>query len=159
MVMDAVAIAVAIHVLAIVWWIGGVAMVTTVILPACRQAADGNAGFAMFEAVERRFAWHARVAVILAGASGFYLVDRMELWSSFFTKAFWWLDAMVFVWGLFAIILFAAEPLFLHARLRQMAMRAPAGTLLLLQSMHTVLLVLSIVAVLGAVAGCNGLTF
>jgi uncharacterized membrane protein len=157
--MDNIAVAIAIHVVAIVWWIGGVAMVTTVILPACRQAKDGHSGFAMFQAVEQRFAWQARAAVLLAGASGFYLVDRLALWSSFFTKAFWWLDAMVFVWGLFAIVLFVAEPLFLHARVEHMAARAPARTLMLLQRMHTILLALSIITVLGAVAGSNGLTF
>jgi uncharacterized membrane protein len=157
--MDDIAVAVAIHVLAIVWWIGGVAMVTTVILPACRRDADSGSGFAMFQVVERRFAWQARAAVLLAGASGFYLIDRLALWSSFFTKAFWWLDAMVFVWVLFAIVLFVAEPLFLHAWLDQTAARAPARTLMLLQRMHIALLVLSIITVLGAVAGSNGLTF
>jgi len=156
---DDVAVAVALHVLAIVWWIGGVAMVTAVILPACRRAADPRQGFAQFQEIERRFAWQARAATLLAGASGFYLVDRLALWSSFLNRSHWWLDAMVFVWGLFTIVLFVAEPLFFHAWLARSAQNAPGRTLTLLQRTHIVLLGLSVVTVLGAAAGSYGLSF
>ena len=58
--MDDVVIARALHVLAVVIWIGGVAMVTTVVLPAIRRGDFGPNRLQVFEAIERRFAWHAR---------------------------------------------------------------------------------------------------
>jgi uncharacterized membrane protein len=54
--MDDVAIARALHVLAIVWWIGGVAMVTMVLLPNARAS---QTGVALFQMAERRFAAQA----------------------------------------------------------------------------------------------------
>ena len=54
--MNDITIAVSVHVLAIVWWIGGVAMVTTVLLPAARRLDDAAAGIAMFQRIEERFA-------------------------------------------------------------------------------------------------------
>ena len=65
--MDDIAIARAIHVLAIVIWIGGVAMVTTVVLPLIRRTGAPAARLALFEAVERRFIWQARGATLARG--------------------------------------------------------------------------------------------
>lgn len=153
--MNDIEVAVALHVLAIVWWIGGVAMVTTVILPACRRSEDAARGFAMFQEIEGRFAWHARAATLLAGGSGFYLLVRLGLRSEFFVPAYWWLDAMVFVWGLFTLVLFVAEPLFLASWLERQALTAPARTLALLERLHWLLLSLGIITILGAVAGSH----
>jgi uncharacterized membrane protein len=99
--MNGFAVAIALHVLSIVWWIGGVAMVTTVLLPAARSIADAGEGMAMFRRVEERFAWHARAATLLAAASGFYMVDQLDLWDSFSMLSYWWLDAMVLVWVIY----------------------------------------------------------
>jgi uncharacterized membrane protein len=66
-----ISIAIAIHVLAVV------AMVTTVLLPAVRKFDDAREGLALFQPIEERFAWHARAAMLLAAASGFYMVDRL----------------------------------------------------------------------------------
>lgn len=151
--MNGVAIAVAIHLVAIVWWIGGVAMVTTVLLPAARSTSDAEQGLAMFRRVEERFAWHGRGATLLAAASGFYLVERLGLWSYFTSLAYWWLDAMVFVWAGFTIVLFVAEPLFIHRWLDRQAAR----TLSLLQRLHWIALIVSIITILGAAAGSHGL--
>ncbi|HUH85111.1 MAG TPA: hypothetical protein VLX85_10905, partial [Stellaceae bacterium] len=89
-----VTIALAVHVVAIVLWIGGVAMVTTVLLPAVRRLKSAAERVAFFEHVERRFAWQARATTVLAGASGFYMVDRLALWPAFERVEYWWLDAM-----------------------------------------------------------------
>ena len=154
--MSDIAIAVALHVLAIVWWIGGVAMVTTVLLPAARRFDDAREGLEMFQRIEGRFTWHARAATVLAAASGFYLADRLALWPFFLTPAYWWLDAMVLVWALFTIVLFAAEPLFVHRWLDRQAAIAPARALTLLQRLHWIALVLSVITILGATAGTIG---
>lgn len=153
--MNDLAIAIAIHVLAIVWWIGGVAMVTTVILPAARRIGDPAAGLAMFQSIEGRFAWHARIATLLAAGSGFYMVDRIGLWPAFLAPGYWWLDAMVFVWLLFTAVLFVAEPLFAHRWLERRAATAPAQTLALMERLHWIALILSIVTVMGAAAGAH----
>lgn len=157
--MDDVPIALAVHVLAVVLWIGGVAMVTTVLLPAMRRLKSPAERIAFFEAIERRFAWQARGTTLLAGISGFYMVDRLGLWSAFLTLDHWWLDAMVAVWLLFTVMLFIAEPLILDRWLEARARRAPESTFALLQRLHWVLLALSLVTIVGAVAGSHGLSF
>lgn len=52
------------HVLAIVLWITGVAMVTTVLLPAVQRIESGTRRIELFEAIEGRFAWQARFATL-----------------------------------------------------------------------------------------------
>jgi len=61
-VMDDVVLARALHVLAVVIWVGGVAMATMVVLPAVRRGDVGANRLEVFEAIERRFAWYARIA-------------------------------------------------------------------------------------------------
>jgi uncharacterized membrane protein len=157
--MDDITLALAIHVLAVVVWIGGVAMVTTVLLPAVRRFKNAAERIAFFEMIERRFAWQARGTTLLAGASGFYMVYRLDLWSQFLTIAYWWLDAMVAVWLLFTLVLFVAEPLFLERWFVARARRAPDSTFALIQRFHWVMLALSLVTICGAVAGAHGLSF
>ena len=93
--MNSLAFARALHVLAVVIWIGGVAVITTVVLPAVRRGELGNDRRRAFEAIERRFVWHARLMVLLAGATGFYMVMRLDLWPRFGTTHYWWMQAMV----------------------------------------------------------------
>jgi uncharacterized membrane protein len=154
-----VTVALALHVLAIVLWIGGVAMVTTVLLPAIRHFKSVEERVALFEQVERRFAWQARGTTLLAGASGFYMVDRLELWSAFDSAGHWWLDAMVLIWLVFTFVLFMAEPLVLDRWFEKRAKRAPESTFVLIQRFHWLLLALSLITVFGAVAGSHGLSF
>jgi len=61
--------------------------------------------------VERRFVWQARVATLLVAASGFYMVNRLDLWDRFRAIEFWWMHAMVLLWFIFTLILFVGEPL------------------------------------------------
>jgi uncharacterized membrane protein len=158
-VMDDLAIARALHVLAVVVWIGGVAMVTSVILPAVRRMAKPNERFAFFESVERRFAFQARVATVLAAVTGFYMVYRLELWERFLDVQHWWMHAMVAVWAVFTLVLFVLEPLVLHRLFNDRARRDPEGTFRLVERLHWVLLTLSLVTTLGAVAGAHGAFF
>ncbi len=131
-------------------------MVTTIVLPAARRSPD-NAD--LFDIVERRFAWQARVATLLVGATGFYMVERFDLWERFKTVTYWWMHAMVGIWVLFAVILFIAEPLFLHSWFEARARARPEATLALAHRAHWILLILSALTILGAVAGSHGLSF
>jgi uncharacterized membrane protein len=139
--MDDVTLARAIHVLSVVHWIGGLAFVTLVVLPLCRRA-----GIELFEQVERRFSAQVKVSVPLAGASGLYMAERLDLWPRFLDPAAWWLPAMLLLWVVFMAVLFVIEPLARH--------RMPE--LRLLQRAHKVLLVVSSVVVAAAVLGAHG---
>ncbi|HEX2830519.1 MAG TPA: hypothetical protein VHP37_29550 [Burkholderiales bacterium] len=151
--MESWGIARALHVVGVVLWIGGVAMVTTVLLPAV--AARGGT-FDLFEALEHRFARQARWTTALVGLTGLYLVVSLDLWQRFPDPRYWWMSAMVIVWAIFTAMLFVIEPLFLHRRLAARAQRDSARTLRLVARMHWVLLALSLLTVVGAVAGSHG---
>jgi uncharacterized membrane protein len=154
--MDATVVARALHVLFVVIWIGGVALVTTVALPAVRRGDLGADRLAAFEAIERRFVWQARAAIVMVGLTGFHMAAALDLWSRFALAAFWWMHAMVGLWLLFALLLFVIEPLVVHRRLHAWAAAEPARAFAWLQRAHWVLLALSLVTVAGAVAGSHG---
>ena len=153
--MNEIAVARALHVLAVVIWIGGVSMVTTVVLPALRRGALGGDRHRAFEEIERRFVWIARGSVLLAGATGLYMIARLGLWASFKDAHFWWMHAMLCLWLLFSLMLFVVEPLIVR-RQRKKAGVPPPRALKFAQRGHWLLLLLSIVTVLGAVAGSQG---
>lgn len=157
--MDDLALARSLHVVAVVLWIGGVGFVTTVLLPAIRRLKAPEERVAFFDAIERRFAWQARATTLITGLSGFYMSWRFDLWSRFDSLHFWWMHAMVAVWLLFTLMLFVAEPLFLHRWFQAQAERRPAETFALIERLHRFLLTISLLTVLGAVAGSHGFGF
>lgn len=144
------------HVIAVVLWIGGVAMVTTVLLPAVRRLRRPEERVEFFERIESRFAVQARITTLIAGLSGFYLVHALGAWSRFGAAEFWWMHAMVAVWALFTLMLFVLEPLWLHRWFLARARRDPEGTFRLVQGLHWILLTASLVTIAGAVAGSHG---
>lgn len=157
--METLALTRAVHVLGVVLWIGGVAFVTTSLLPALRTLADRENPVELFERVERRFARQARVVTLVTGLSGFTLLHLLGGWHRYLSLGSWWLHAMTLVWLVFTLLLFVLEPLVLHRRLAERAARDPQGTLALLERAHRVLLALSLLAVGGAVAGSHGWSF
>src|SRR5579864_7964832 len=154
--MEGAIVARVLHVLGVVWWIGGVAMVTTVLLPATKRMKTPTERVRFFETVEHRFALQARIATLVTGASGLYLVYRFDLWQRFADSEFWWMHAMVLVWALFTLLLFVLEPLFLHRWFSKRVRRDPESTFTLMARLHWVLLGMSLVTVAGAVAGSHG---
>ncbi len=157
--MNGLVIARALHVLAIVVWIGGVAMVTTIVLPALRRGELGPDRLAAFHAIERRFARQARGATLLAGASGLYLLMRLGLWRRLGTASFWWLHAMIGLWLVFSLLLFVAEPAVLHRRFQAWAEADPRAAFAWIQRAHWVLLAAGLLTIAGAVAGSQGAGF
>lgn len=154
--MDDLSVARALHVLGVVLWIGGVGFVTTVLLPAIGRMKTPEERVAFFEAIEGRFTWQARGTTLLVGLTGFYMTAAWDLWDRFRDHSFWWMHAMVFVWLVFSVMLFVAEPLFLHRWFRHQAKRNPERAFRRIQRLHWVLLTISLIAVLGAVAGSHG---
>ena len=87
--MDDVTLARAIHVLAVVLWIGGVALVTTVLFPAVRRFKSPEERIFFFESVGESFAFQSRVTTVVAGLSGLYIIYRLDLWGRFASIEFW----------------------------------------------------------------------
>jgi len=153
---DWLSVARAVHVLAIVHWIGGLVFVTLVILPSLLEI-EASRRLALFDALERRFATQARVSTLLAGLSGFYLLYSYGHWERLADLRFWWLNAMIGLWAIFIIMLFVAEPLFLHAWFNARARRDPDGAFRVALRGHRILSVLAAVTVVGTVGGAHGL--
>ena len=157
--MDDVTIARVLHVIGVVLWVGGVGFVTTVLLPAIRRINDPQERVSFFEQIEAKFAWQARATTLLVGASGFYITTVWDLWSRFESAAYWWMHAMVLVWIVFTVMLFIAEPLFLHRWFHVKALDKPEDTFRLIERLHWILLAISTLTILGAVAGSHGMVF
>jgi uncharacterized membrane protein len=151
-----IALARVLHVLAVVLWIGGVGMVTTVLLPAIRRSYPPAQRFAAFHTIEARFARQARFTTAVAGISGLYMTWRLDAWSRFEATSFWWMHAMVLTWLVFAAMLFVIEPLFLERVFARRAASAPESTYRVIEWLHRFLLSLSLLTVAGAVAGSVG---
>jgi uncharacterized membrane protein len=155
--MNELILARALHVLAVVIWIGGVWMVTLIVLPCVRSSELGEDRLRAIKAIERRFVWYARTAVVVVGATGFYMAARLDLWPRFQLARFWWMHAMVGLWLIFVLVLFVLEPLGrLHGRQGFEQSRAADQLLARVYRGHLVLLALAVVTVLGAVAGSHG---
>lgn len=154
--MDSLTIARALHVIAIVHWIGGVSLITLVIVPAVMGFAEPEKRFALFEAIESRFAGQARVSVTLAGLTGFTMTHLLTAWDRFLDPGYWWMHTMVLLWATFTFVLFVAEPLFLHRWFREKAARDPVAAFKFLYRGHLFLVAVSIMTVGAAVLGAHG---
>ena len=153
--MDTHVLARMIHVLAVLHWIGGVAMVTLVILPQMRGLPPADR-IATFERIEGRFGAQAKLSTLAAGLSGLWMLWLTDGWGLFLLPGYWWLHLMVAVWAMFTLVLFVLEPLVLHRWFHARAVRDPEGTFALVLRMHRALLALSALAVAGAVQGAHG---
>src|SRR5487761_452149 len=156
MTIDDLDLARAIHVLALVHWIGGLAVVTTIVLPHARGLPNAKDAVAAFEAFERRFAFQVRISILLVGLSGVYMLAKLDAWDRFQYAAIWWLHLMVAVWMLFALMVFVLEPLVLHRRFREFALRNKNRAFAAATRFHAVALVISAFAILVGVLGAHG---
>lgn len=147
------------HVLGVVLWIGGVAFVTTVLLPSLRRTTDPARRYELFENLEGRFAWQARIVTLVTGLTGFHMLHFLDAWDRYLNPATWWIPLMTLVWILFTLVLFVLEPLVLHRWFRERAAADSEGAFRRVHAMHVVLLTLSLVAVAGGVAGAHGYGF
>ncbi len=153
--LDLFTLARCLHVAAIAGWIGGVWFVTLVVMPTIVRNEPPLNRLSAFLRIERGFAPQAKFWVLLAGASGFWMTHQADLWSRFADPGYWWMHAMLALWTVFALILFVAEPLFLHCRMAQSA--TPEVDFARMVSVHRLLSALALVTVIGATAGAHGL--
>lgn len=144
----------ALHVLSVVIWVGGMAFVTTVLLPALARLPAAER-IPMFLEIERRFGLQARIWVLVAGLTGGAMLTRLHLMTLAGTSHGAWLDGMIAFWAFFMVLLFVLEPAFLHKRLRERGALDGEATRRLLLRAHVVLLALAILVV-AAVLGAQG---
>lgn len=153
--MDDFILARALHVLSVLLWIGGVAFVTTVVMPTIRRNNPVGDRIAAFHRIEAGFAWQARLWVLIAGASGFWMIYRGNMWGRFLDLHSWWMHAMVGLWLVFMVMLFAIEPLVLHPLMAKAD--ASGRSFDRMERLHRLLFLVALVTVFGAVAGSHGL--
>ncbi|MCK5871713.1 MAG: hypothetical protein KAG26_02710 [Methylococcales bacterium] len=156
---DIFTLARAFHVLAVILWIGGVAFVTTVLIPSLKQMSGTKNKLALFEQLEGRFGFQAKMATVMTGLSGFYMLNFMDAWGRYQEGSYWWIHLMTLVWVLFTVVLFVLEPLILHRWFKAQANKDSEKAFIWLHRMHIILLSLSLLAVFGAVAGSHGFQF
>ncbi|UCE94873.1 MAG: hypothetical protein JSV73_06305 [Flavobacteriaceae bacterium] len=145
-----------VHVIAVILWIGGVAMVTTVIIPAVKKLKSKEDQIKTFEEIEGKFSLQAKITTLLTGLSGFYMLFELDAWSRYLDYRFWWIHAMTLVWILFTLVLYVLEPLVLHKLFRNYAESNPVKTFRIMHRAHWILLLLSLITTAGAVAGSHG---
>jgi uncharacterized membrane protein len=154
--LDDFTVARAVHILALVHWIGGVAVVTTIVLPHARSMPDAFSALSVFENFERRFAAQARVSILFAGLSGFYMLYKLQAWMSLLDPAYWWLMLMVAIWSIFALMVFVLEPLVVHRRFHDFILRDKERAFALAIRLHALALAISTVAIAAGVLGTHG---
>jgi len=148
-------IARAIHVVGVVLWIGGVAFVTTVLIPALKKLNGTEKRLELFEQLEGKFSFQAKIVTLVTGLSGFWMLEVMHGWNRYLHLQFWWLHLMTLIWFIFTIILFVLEPLFLHRCFHKFANENGDRAFVLLHRAHKILLGLSLIAIIGAVVGVH----
>ena len=154
--MSDLTIARAVHILSVVIWIGGVTFVIIVLIPILRRSSFQQDQLTIFNIVENRFATVARIMVLLAGISGFYMTYKLDAWSRFSHAHFFWMHAMVFVWSLFFLALFVIEPFILRNHGRMVKDGHSITNLRKTQIVHSIILVLSLTTLVISVFGAHG---
>jgi len=150
------ALARAIHVLGLIHWIGGMAVVTTIVLPRARALPDAGQAIEVFEAFERRFSSQVRISILLVGLSGGYMVTKLDAWDLFQRVSFCWLHLMVAVWLLFALVVFVLEPTFLHRSFHAFVVRERGRAFAMAIRFHVVALTIAVVAIVSGILGAAG---
>ena len=145
-----------IHVLCVVLWIGGLAMVTTILLPVTIGMPSEEKRTEFFNRFKKRFAVQARYTTLITGLSGFYMVHILDAWSRFTEFRYWWMHSMVIIWLLFMFMLYVMEPRILHSKIKKQTQQNSNTVFLAIQRTHWILLLLSLITVIGATAGSHG---
>ena len=155
--MDDFVVARVLHVLGVVLWIGGVAMVTFVLLPILARMPSATEAMAFFSRFRQRFAAQARFSTLIVGLSGFYMVYVLDAWQRFLQWQYWWMHTMVLIWLVFSLMLFIMEPRSRRSQTMASAQNDVSPEIFArIQRKHMFLLILSLVTIAGAVAGSHG---
>src|SRR5574340_263214 len=99
-----------IHLLTVILWIGGLAFVTSIVLPMAIKTPDALQKVLLFQRVEHRFAKTARIYNIITGATGFVMIFITGWYRMLFTRAGIPLTVMTMIWVFWFVMLWGLEP-------------------------------------------------
>ncbi len=148
----------AIHVIGVVLWIGGVAFVTLIVFPMIMRMEGSFEKVMFFQGVEHRFAKIAKLCVLIVGITGVWLLYLTGEWRLLFEGSGIGPTLMVIVWAFYAFILLLEGKLFkiiFHGKAQQDTEKIFSR----MTVFHWVVLGLSLLAIgVGVWAGHGGLS-
>jgi uncharacterized membrane protein len=147
----------AVHVLGVIIWIGGVAFVTIVVFPMITRMEGSLEKVLFFQGVEHRFAKIAKAMVLIVGLTGAALLMLMGEWGQLFSSEGIGPTLMLIVWTFYVLVLLFEGRLF-KIIFRGEAQQDTAKVFFRLTVFHWVVLGLSLLAVaVGVLAGHGGI--
>lgn len=102
----------AIHVLGVVVWIGGVAFVTMIVFPMIMKMEGSLEKVLFFQSLEHRFAKIAKLCVLIVGLTGAWLLYLTGEWSLLLKTSGIGPTIMLAVWILYVLVLLFEAKLF-----------------------------------------------
>ena len=124
---------------------------------AMEKAAAGKPEKPATDVLISAFASQVRISILLVGLSGAYMLTRLDAWNRFQYGSFWWLDLMVAVWILFALMVYVLEPLAIYRLFHEFALRDKDHTFTVAMRLHALALVIISAFAIGAgVLGAHG---
>ena len=154
--MDEFAIARALHLIAVVMWIGSVSVTTFIMLPILLRGTVTGESSDYFELIEARVANQAKYTTQITGLTGLYMLYALDAWERLLDPSYWWVHAMIFIYVVFTVVIFILEPLVLHKWFEKQASADPKRVLGLVFRAHIVLITLSFLTIAAAVIGVHG---
>ncbi len=148
----------ALHVLGVVVWIGGVAFVTTIVFPMILRMENSIEKVIFFQGLEHRFARTAKFSVTLVGLTGAWLLRETGEWNLLFTLPGIGPTLMIVVWTFYVLVL-AFEGRLFKLIFRGGAQQDTSKVFIRLSFFHWVVLGLSLLAIgVGVWAGHGGIS-
>lgn len=146
---------IALHVLSVVIWIGGVAFVTIIVFPMIIRMESSLEKVIFFQGVEHRFAKIAKITVTIVGITGGWLLYLTGEASYLFTLNGLGPTIMLLVWAFYVLVLLFEGRLF-KVIFSGEAQRDTAKVFFRLSAFHWVVLGLSMLAVGVGVFAAHG---
>jgi uncharacterized membrane protein len=151
-----VSILIAVHVLGVVVWIGGVAFVTMIVFPMITKMEDSFEKVLFFQGIEHRFAGIAKSAVVVVGLTGGWLLYITGEWRILFSVAGIGPTLMLIVWMFYLFVLLFEGRIF-KMIFKGSAQQDSIKIFSLLSRFHWVVLGLSLLTIgVGVWAGHGG---
>jgi uncharacterized membrane protein len=149
-------ILIAIHVIAVVLWIGGVSFVTVVVFPMIMRMDNSLEKVLFFQGTEHRFAKIAKTCVVVVGLTGGYLLHLTGEWKGLFTMVGIGPTIMLLVWSFYVLVLLFERNIF-KAMFKGEAQHDTQKVFVRLTVFHWVVMGLSMIAIgIGVYAGHSG---
>ena len=137
---------IAIHVLAVVIWIGGVAFVTIIIFPMIMRMEGSSEKMMLFQGIEHRFEKIAKISVAVVGLTGGWMLQLTGGWKTLFSAGGIGPTLMVSVWTFYVLVLLF-EPRLFKAISRGETQQKTSRVFFRLTVFHWVVLVLSLLVI------------